>query len=210
MYLGVSGKLGVGKNYITEHYIVPKIINKFSNNKIQIVPYFFSFGSQVKVQMFSRDSSDVLNYHNLFIQKTNETRTMIQEYATENGRDVYREDMWIRAVNLWTIIQNRNLEVINKYVDRKLVPLFVIEDVRFTNEYEYIKHLDGILVYIEAPERNMKRLSYESTATSRTHISENGLGHLDFDLRLNNDPEYKDIIEKDIDRYMKTINKTHK
>lgn len=210
MYLGVSGKIGVGKNYITEHYIVPKIINKFSNNKIQIVPYFFSFGSQVKIEMFSRDSSDVLNYHNLFIQKTNETRNMIQEYATENGRDVYRQDMWIRAVNLWTIIQNINLEIINKYVDRKLVPLFVVEDVRFTNEYEYIRHLDGILVYIEAPERNIKRLSYESTATSRTHISENGLGHLDFDLRLNNDPEYKDIIEKDIDRYMKTINKNHK
>jgi hypothetical protein len=207
MYLGVSGRIGVGKNYITEHYIVPKIINKFSNNKIQVVPYFFSFGSQVKVEMFSRDSSNVLNYHNLFIQKTNETRTMIQEYSTENGRNVYRQDMWIRAVNLWAILQNINLEIINKYLDRKIVPLFVIEDVRFTNEYEYIRRLDGILVYIEAPERNMKRLSDESTATSTTHISENGLGHLDFDLRLNNDPEYKDIIEKVIDSFIKTINR---
>jgi hypothetical protein len=209
MYLGVSGKLGVGKNYITENYIVPKIINKFSNNKIQVVPYFFSFGSQVKVEMFSRDSSNILNYHNLFLEKTNTTRNMIQEYSTENGRDVYREDMWIRAVNLWTIIQNLNLEVINKHLDRKIVPLFVIEDVRFTNEYEYIKMVDGLLVYIEAPRRNIERLSHESNDTSRTHISENGLGHLEFDLRLNNDQEYKDIIEKDIDMYIKKLNPIH-
>jgi hypothetical protein len=206
MYLGVSGKLGVGKNYITENYIVPKIITKFSNSKRQIVPYFFSFGSSVKVEMFSRDLSNILNYHNLFIEKTSETRNMIQEYATENGRDVYREDMWIRSVNLWTIIQNLNLEVINKHLDRKLVPLFVIEDVRFPNEYEYIRMLDGLLVYIDAPGRNMKRLYDESTSTSRTHISENGLGHLDFDLRLNNDPEYKDVIELQIDKYIKTLN----
>ena len=206
MYLGVSGKLGVGKNYITENYIVPKIINKFSNSKRQIVPYFFSFGSGVKVEMFSRDASNILNYHNLFVEKTNTTRTMIQEYATENGRDVYREDMWIRAVNLWTIIQNLNLEVINKHLDRKLVPLFVIEDVRFPNEYEYMEMVNGILVYIDAPGRNIERLSRESTATSRTHISENGLGHLDFDLCLNNDPEYKDIIESIIDRFINTLN----
>jgi hypothetical protein len=206
MYLGISGKLGVGKNYITENYIVPKIINKFSNSKRQIVPYFFSFGSSVKVEMFSRDSSNILNYHNLFVEKTSETRNMIQEYATENGRDVYREDMWIRAVNLWTIIQNLNLEIINKHLDRKLVPLFVIEDVRFTNEYEYIRLVDGILVYIEAPGRNIQRLWHESTATSRTHISENGLGHLEFDLRLNNDQEYKDNIESKIDKFIKTLN----
>jgi hypothetical protein len=206
MYLGVSGKLGVGKNYITEHYIVPKIINKFSNSKRQIVPYFFSFGSSVKVEMFSRDLSNILNYHNLFVEKTNQTRTMIQEYSTENGRDVYREDMWIRAVNLWTIIQNLNLEVINKHLDRKLVPLFVIEDVRFPNEYEYVEMLDGILVYIDAPLRNIERLNDESISTSRTHVSENGLGHLEFDLRLNNDREYKDIIESQIDKFIKKLN----
>jgi hypothetical protein len=46
----------------------------------------------------------------------------------------------------------------------------------------------------------MKRLSDESTGTSRTHISENGLGHLEFNLRLNNDPEYSYNIESQIDR----------
>jgi hypothetical protein len=206
MYLGISGKLGVGKNYITENYIVPKIIHKFSNSKRQLVPYFFSFGSGVKVEMFSRDLSNILNYHNLFVEKTNQTRTMIQEYATENGRNVYREDMWIRAINLWTIIQSLNLEVINKHLDRKLVPLFVIEDIRFTNEYEYVKRLDGILVYIEAPVRNIERISHESTSTSITHISENGLGHLEFDLRLNNDPQYIDNIELQIDKYIRALN----
>ena len=41
--LGVSGKLGVGKNYITEHYIVPKLIRKLSNNDVQSFLHFFAF-----------------------------------------------------------------------------------------------------------------------------------------------------------------------
>ena len=153
MIIGVSGKLGVGKNYITENYIIPKLINKFSNKKRQLVPYFFSFGSQVKVEMYSRDNTNFLNYHNLLVEKTSETRSMIQEYATENGRDVYRDDMWIRAVNMWTILQKLNIDIVNKHLDKKILPIFVIEDVRFLNEYNYIKRLDGILVYISTSKK---------------------------------------------------------
>ena len=46
----------------------------------------------------------------------------------------------------------------------------------------------------------------ESNDTNNTqHISENGLGELEFHLRLNNDPIYKDSIEKDIDSYIDTV-----
>lgn len=192
--LGVSGKRGVGKNYISEHFLVPSIIRKFSNDNIQLVPYFFSFGSPVKIELYSRDTLNNLDYNNLFTNKTHSTRELLQKYATENGRNVYRKDMWIRSVDMWIQVHNENLKIINEHLEKKLVPFFVIEDVRFENEYNYIRNLGGILVLVEAPSRNLQRVLLESNgANTLTHESEKGLEHLDFDLVLNNDFDKEDV-----------------
>jgi hypothetical protein len=205
--LGVSGKLGVGKNYITEHYIVPKLIEKLSDINVQYVPYFFSFGTQVKIELYSRDTSSFLDYNNLFVNKSKESRTSLQRYATENGRDVYRKDMWIRAIDMWIKVQLDNLNVINKHLTRKLVPIFVVEDVRFENEYNYIKSNSGILVLVESFQRNFqKNLSELSNKDNEiVHESEKGLEHLEFQLRLNNDPVNSDSIEFIIDNFIKEL-----
>jgi hypothetical protein len=204
--LGISGKCGVGKNYLTENYIIPKIIEYHSNPTTIIVPYFFSFGSFVKTELYSRDSTDTLTYSNLFSEKTKETRIMLQEYATENGRDVYRKDMWIRAVDLWIQIHKRNLEIINRRLKVKLEPLFVIEDVRFENEYSYIKDYKGILVLIEAPKRHLNKLKYENNTSLNfcKHQSELGLEHLSFNCRLKNDPENITEVIFEIDNFVKS------
>lgn len=186
--LGVSGKRGVGKNYISEHFLVPNILRKFSNETVQVIPYFFSFGTPVKIELYSRDISNTLTYNNLFLDKTSTTRDLLQKYATENGRDVYRKDMWIRSVDMWIQLHNENLKIINEHLEKKLVPLYVIEDVRFENEYSYIRNLGGILVLVEAPARNLQRILLESNDTNTfVHESEKGLEHLEFDLVLNND-----------------------
>jgi hypothetical protein len=203
--LGVSGKLGVGKNYITENYLLPKLIEHFSNRTVQYVPYFFSFGTQVKVELYSRDTSSILNYHNLFVDKTNQSRTSLQQYATENGRDKYRKDMWIRALDMWIQVQNSNLGVVNKHIAKKIVPIFVVEDVRFENEYEYIKSNSGILVLVESGYRNFERILREFTNKNNIHESEKGLEHLEFHLRINNDPVNSDTIEFIIDEFITNL-----
>jgi hypothetical protein len=200
--LGGSGKLGVGKNYITENYLVPKLIERFSNRTVQYVPYFFSFGTQVKIELFSRDTSSSLNYNNLFLDKSNYSRTSLQQYATENGRDKYRKDMWIRAIDMWIQVQNSNLDVVNRHLSRKIVPIFVVEDVRFENEYEYIKSNSGILVLVESGYRNFERILREFTNKNNIHESEEGLEHLEFHLRINNDPVNSDTIEFIIDEFI--------
>jgi hypothetical protein len=206
--LGVSGKLGVGKNYITEHYIVPKLIEKLSDKNVQYVPYFFSFGTQVKIELYSRDTSSFLDYNNLFVNKSKQSRTSLQKYATENGRDVYRKDMWIRAIDMWMKVQLDNLSVINTHLTKKLVPIFVVEDVRFENEYNYIKSNSGILVLVESFKRNFqKNLSELSNKDNEiVHESEKGLEHLEFHLRLNNDPVNSDSIEFIIDNFILELN----
>jgi hypothetical protein len=207
MFLGVSGKLGVGKNYVTENYIVPKIIKKFSNNNIQIIPYFFSFGTHPKIDLYSKDSTEYLNYYNLFVKKSNTTREMIQNYATQNGRNSYRKDMWIRAVSMWSTVQKLSIDEVNKHLDKKIVPLFVVEDVRFENEHEFIKSNSGLLVLIESRYRNCQKKISEinSGINDILHESEQGLEHLEFDIRINNDPINSDTIEDTIDIWLSTI-----
>jgi hypothetical protein len=211
--LGVSGKLGVGKNYITENYLVPKLIERFSNKNVQYVPYFFSFGTQVKIELYSRDTISCLNYHNLFVEKSNHSRTCLQQYATDNGRDKYRKDMWIRAIDMWIKVQLNNLDIVNKHIIRKLVPIFVVEDVRFENEYEYIKSNSGILVLVESGYRNFEKIlqeinnkKSENNENNETiHESEKGLEHLEFHLRINNDPVNSDTIEFIIDEFIECL-----
>jgi hypothetical protein len=207
--LGVSGKLGVGKNYITEHYIVPKLVEKLSDTNVQYVPYFFSFGTQVKIELYSRDTSSFLDYNNLFVNKSKDSRTSLQKYATENGRDVYRKDMWIRAIDMWIKVQADNLNVINTHLTTKLVPIFVVEDVRFENEYNYIKSNSGILVLIESFQRNFQKNLSELIDKNKdneiVHESEKGLEYLEFHLRLNNDPVNSDSIEFIIDNFIKDL-----
>jgi hypothetical protein len=202
--IGVSGKMGVGKNYVTENYLLPKLIDKFSNDEIQYVPYFVSFGTQVKIELYSRDTNNYLNYSNLFIKKSNYSRETLQKYATESGRDKYRKDMWIRAVDMWIAVQKDNLEIVNKHLSRKLVPIFVVEDVRFENEYEYIKSNSGILVLVESRYRNFQRCLYEINNGNKdfTHESEKGLEHLEFHLRINNEPVNSDTIEFNITEFI--------
>lgn len=191
--LGVSGKRGVGKNFLTENYIIPEIIKNLNNNFRYIVPYFFSFGSFVKSELYSRDNTDTLNYNNLFIDKTSQTRFIIQNYATENGRETFRKDMWIRCVDIWINIHLDSLKTVNQYLKTKIEPLFVIEDVRFENEYEYIKEKEGFLILVESPKRNLERILNETENMNQnikhTHLSEKGLEYLDFDVKINNDPE---------------------
>ena len=202
--LGISGKLGVGKNYITENYLVPKLIKHCSIENTQFVPYFFSFGTQVKVELYSRDTSSYLNYNNLFMEKTKHSRSSLQQYATEHGRDKYRKDMWIRAIDMWIKVQISNLEVVNKHLLRKIVPIFVVEDVRFQNEYDYIKSNSGILVLVESRYRNFQKRLHElnNDDSEIIHESEIGLEHLDFDLRIYNDPVNSDTNEFIIDKFI--------
>ena len=74
---------------------------------------------------------------------------------------------------------------------------FILTDIRFTNEVEYIKKSGGMLIYINAPDRNYNRLFRESNGDPNiisqlaNHISECELDTLSrnhFDIVISNDP----------------------
>lgn len=173
LIIGFSGKMGTGKNYIAEN-LLPSILNKMLNN---IQYYYLSFGDQIKVELGSRDSS--LTYDKLFNKKTREVRQQLQRYGTEEGRDKYGKDIWIRSMGLWMdIFKNRTPNKNN---------VFIITDVRFKNEADWIKQQKGILIRVNADKRNDRRIQEEGSQDNKNHSSETDLDDYPFEHVVNND-----------------------
>jgi len=172
--IGLSGKLGSGKNYIAE-----KVIAQYFKDQYNIL--IIGFGDQVKNELYARDLS--LTYDLLYDQKTFESRKKLQEYATEHGRDKYNQDMWIRGLDIQ----------INTFKERSPKEcLVIICDVRFINEAEYIKNHGGLLFRIDANERTELRYIKESNGDMEkyysisNHKSETELDNYNFNYVIKN------------------------
>jgi dephospho-CoA kinase len=201
LIIGFSGHIGSGKNYIAEHIFLPRLcellkLNNLTNHLI-MVPYFFSFGDHMKVECLCRNSykkvSQIEGYHNYFVEKNQSTRESLQKYGTENGRNVHHTNIWVRAVDTWINIQLDRIKSLNNYL-----PVFIISDVRFLNETDYIKTHNGIIIRVDAPDRSLFQLGRETNNNIdimnkiSTHISETELDGYEFDYNINND--YQNVI----------------
>ena len=72
--IGLSGKMGSGKNYIAEKVLYPYFKNKYN---ILII----GFGDLMKNELYARDLT--LMYDELYDKKTYETRNKLQQYGTD-------------------------------------------------------------------------------------------------------------------------------
>ena len=172
--IGLSGKMGSGKDYIASKYIIPFFTSK-SINCIQ-----WSFADQIKVNVMAKRN---IAFNDVYISKTKATRTLLQHEGTENGRDIIGKDIWINYFDAWRqILTARGIKVL------------ITSDVRFSNEAEYIKSQGGLLIKIVAPGRNEQRLQNETGGDVddyhriKNHASECDLDfYPEFDLEINND-----------------------
>jgi hypothetical protein len=173
--IGLSGHMGCGKNYIAEQIIYPHFKSK---NNILII----GFGDQMKNELYARDLS--LRYDDLYDHKTFETRNKLQQYGTENGREKYHPDIWIRGLDI-------QIETFKRRSHGDC--LIIVCDVRFINEAEYIKQKGGILFRINSPNRSNNRYLKEANNDPikyeqiKNHKSETELNDYKFDHLINND-----------------------
>jgi hypothetical protein len=178
MIIALCGRMGVGKDFVLNNYIIPFLQSK-RRDFIKL-----SFADQLKVNLMVTHN---LTYNELYETKTNESRTLLQREGTENGRMVLGEDIWIRYFNAWkTVLDNRG------------VYDYIISDCRFKNEIDWVKKNGGIVIKVVANKRNIYRINQEcNNIRNTTHPSETDLDSLDnsfYDIVINND--YDDIINK--------------
>lgn len=173
--IGITGKMGCGKDFIAKHYLVP-FITKVAKSCFQL-----SFADQIKVNVMAKYN---IPYDEVFIEKTNYTRTLLQHEGTENGRHTNGEDIWIKYFDSWMQV-----------LEKKDVSNFITCDVRFKNEVDYIKSKGGIVIKVVANDRNHARLMNESKSDPhvmhrlKNHVSECDLDDLDdtiFDYVIDN------------------------
>lgn len=189
LIIGFSGKMGTGKNYIAEN-LLPNILNRMLSN---IQYYYLSFGDQIKVELGSRNGS--MTYDKLFVNKTKEVRQQLQQYGTEQGRDKYGKDIWIRSMGLWMdIFKNRTPNKNN---------VFIITDVRFKNEADWIKQHKGILIRVNADKRNEMRIHEEGSQENRNHSSETDLDDYPFEHVINNDIGMENTLHEQLENIAK-------
>lgn len=190
LLIGLCGKMGSGKDYIASKYIIPYLKN-LKKTCLQL-----SFADQIKVNVICKNN---IQFNDVFVKKTNDTRMLLQSEGTENGRNLYGEDIWIKYYKSWVqLFESRDIDVI------------ITSDVRFKNEYEYIKSRGGFIIKIHAPHRNEQRLQEECKGNKsiydkiKNHSSECDLDDIEdnnYDFVIHNDlPIQNELLDKLYDK----------
>lgn len=158
--MGVSGKAGTGKDFISNQYLKPRGFRPWS------LAWHF------KIWLVGKGEA---TYDEVFHTKPPHVRKLLQEEGTERGRLVYGEDVWCNTAATWI----RHLH------ETWGVQAIVIPDVRFPNEVAMIQRLGGKVLRISAPKR---AASSALTPEQRAHQSETALDDFGgFDGFLYND-----------------------
>ena len=177
--IGIAGKMGSGKDFITTNVILP-VLEKRRQKYLQL-----NFADQIKINVMTKSG---IEYNDVYVCKTESSRQLLQTEGTEVGR-AFDKDIWVNYLNNWIKVHyNRNINT------------FIVSDVRFINEFDYIKNSVGIMIKIVAPKRNNLRLQQESNGSLSletykkisTHRSECDLDSLSndmFNLVIYNDLE---------------------
>ena len=140
--IGLSGKLGTGKDYLTDTVIEPYL------KKRGLIAGKKSFADHLKVSVAAENGLDI---EQMYGDKPPEIRRLLQKRGTEEGRDKYGPDIWIKSLEAWIKLCEMRQEA----------DVILIGDCRFKNEAEWLSR-NGLLVRLNAPDRNLERLTKEA------------------------------------------------
>ena len=179
----VSGKIGVGKDFIATNVIKSYLEKK--GCRILIL----ALADHFKIEAVAKEG---LPYKDVFFEKTKESRKILQKKGTEEGRAVFGDSIWI----------NHLLTTMRLHHERSGIDVFIVTDCRFKNEVFHFKESGALVIRINAPIRNHNRLSKESNGdpeiynSIKNHVSETDLDDYDgFDFIYENDDNYFEEIQ---------------
>jgi hypothetical protein len=159
--LGLSGKAGTGKDFISQTYLRP----------YGYLQYSLSWHFKVGIV-----GEGVATYDEVFKTKPEHIRHLLQQRGTEDGRMKYGDNVWLDHAYTWMQVFSETWGI-NK---------FVIADIRFPNEVEFIQHHGGKVFRIDAP---LRAAISPLSAIARIHTSETALdSYIGFDGTIHNDP----------------------
>lgn len=174
MIIGFSGKLGTGKSFYTKYTV--DYLRSLGHQVMEL-----AFGDQIKINVLAQGShNEFLSRYSVYDKKDDYSRNLLQIEGTEKGR-AFDKNIWVKYIDEWMYLWRQ-----------RGVSHFVISDIRFPNELEYVESCDNSYVFqIKAPKRNLARLTSEYSPDVvekfRNHPSEISLDSACFQYTLFND-----------------------
>lgn len=163
--LGLAGKAGSGKDYVYTHVIKPR-------GFMQV-----SLAWHFKADLIGKGA---ITFEEAFVTKPPKIRTLLQFVGTELGRNIFGRSVWCDTLVAWMDIYNHHWGATQ----------FVIPDVRFINEMEFIQNdLDGKVLKIEAPDRSGGTTLDDIQRAHPSEAEMDGIRDNEFDGILHNDPD---------------------
>jgi len=159
--IGISGKARSGKDTIANYLRFSYGYEKYSFADPLKRACAEMFGIPLE-DFYDDDKKDVVNEFWGF-----SPRRMAQLLGTEGGRNLFRQDIWIKRAEVFLNSTDKNI---------------VIPDVRFENEAEFVRNY-GILIHINRP----------FVKTVESHSSENGINFKEGDILVVNDSSIVDL-----------------
>ena len=175
--IGLSGKLGSGKDFIAREYFKSHGYHRFS------------LADHFKISLIGRGDA---TYDEVFKTKPPHIRDLLQKEGTERGRMVFGEDVWVFTMQAW-------MELLE---DTWGINKFIVPDCRFKNEVLAIQKGGGRVIRIIAP---LREEAAHPSEEARNHISETDLDDFpleSYDGLLFNDPVYKDTINAQVNHFL--------
>jgi hypothetical protein len=141
--IGLSGKMGSGKDTVYNYVLRPRGWKRWS----------FAHGLKAAGLGMGFSLEEVT------VTKPDHVRKWLQHYGTEEHREKYHTDFWVRAAGYWLHVLERDLGV----------ERVVFTDVRFPNEAAFIRQQGGKLVRVYG------RTTPDQPEEIRNHPSETAL-----------------------------------
>jgi hypothetical protein len=190
MIIGISGKIGSGKDTFAE-LLAEQLNNKVERHaladKLRLITEIISGIPMTTTHKINKPfCNEIRNYtqeqKNIIIKQFNKTiGETLQLVGTDLFRDKYDNDVWVKSFF--------NLDLEEKLKNGKII---VIPDVRFLNEANYIKKMGGYLIRLEGDPMSVR----ENSLRNLNHISETNLdNYTKFDKIIYNNKKDINILK---------------
>lgn len=170
--IGICGKKHHGKDtvgdFLAKEYGYTKI--SFADKLKEVCKVLFNFTDE---QLYGSKKEDIDEYWKV------SPRTTMQFIGTDLFREQLCKIMPHIGNNIW-------IEIVKKYILENKYKKIVVCDVRFENEAEMIRELDGTIIKITRP----------SIVTKDDHLSETEIDKIKFDEEIINDGSISDLYKK--------------
>lgn len=195
MIIGLHGKMGTGKSTVADSLIsvldmkfsIDSTIKSFATPIYKLISILFD----ETIEGIKRNKNTLVRSRTFMGLRS--YRELLQNVGMEL-RDIVDVDIWIDA-----LFGSENEKILNEWTGKYV--WWIIDDLRFTNEFYRIKEIGGKLIKVE---RDIQNNLNDDIINNQSEIDLDLVPDDEWDLILDNNYSV-DILRNNLEKYIMTI-----